>query len=101
VEGERQRLAATSDLVEDGELFTTCAERVSQLYQRHVDRLGGEADIAPEQARRIEQVERQMRLAGIRAERAELFRLARERKISDEVSRKLVRNLDLLETRQR
>jgi CPA1 family monovalent cation:H+ antiporter len=101
VEGERQRLAATSDLVEDGELFTACAERVSQLYQRHVDRLGGEADIAPEQARRIEEVERQMRLAGIRAERAELFRLARERKISDEVSRKLVRNLDLLETRQR
>ena len=101
VEGERQRLAATSDLVEDGELFTACAERVSQLYQRHVDRLGGEADIAPEQARRIEQVERQMRLAGLRAERAELFRLARERKISDEVSRKLVRNLDLLETRQR
>jgi Na+/H+ antiporter len=101
VEGERQKLAASSDLVEDGELFTACAERVSQLYQRHVDRLGGEADIAPEQARRIEQVERQMRLAGLRAERAELFRLARERKISDEVSRKLVRNLDLLEARQR
>ncbi len=101
VEGERQRLAATSDLVEDGELYAACAERVSQLYQRHVDRLGGEADIAPEQARRIEQVERQMRQAGLRAERAELFRLARQRKISDEVSRKLVRNLDLLETRQR
>ncbi len=42
-----------------------------------------------------------MRLAGLRAERAELFRLAREHKISEEVSRKLVRNLDLLETRQR
>jgi len=101
VEAERQRLAASADLVEDGELLTACAERVSQLYQRHVDRLGGEADIAPERARRIEQIERQMRLAGLRAERAELFRLAREHKISEEVSRKLVRNLDLLETRQR
>ncbi|WP_440976848.1 Na+/H+ antiporter [Pseudoxanthomonas winnipegensis] len=101
VESERQRLVASAEAVEDQELYGACAERVSQLYQRHVDRLGGEADIAPAQARRIEQVERQMRQAGLRAERAELFRLARERKISEEVSRKLVRNLDLLETRQR
>ncbi|TAA23224.1 MULTISPECIES: Na+/H+ antiporter [Pseudoxanthomonas] len=101
VESERQRLVASAEEVEEQELYGACAERVSQLYQRHVDRLGGEADIAPEQARRIEQVERQMRQAGLRAERAELFRLARERKISEEVSRKLVRNLDLLETRQR
>ncbi len=44
---------------------------------------------------------RQLRNAGLNAEREELFRLARRGRISDELSRKLIRNLDLLESRQR
>jgi CPA1 family monovalent cation:H+ antiporter len=49
----------------------------------------------------MEQGYRQLRGAGLTAEREELFRLTRRGTISDEVSRKLIRNLDLLETRQR
>jgi CPA1 family monovalent cation:H+ antiporter len=56
---------------------------------------GDEAD----QVRTMEEVERRLRLAAIRAERDELYRLGRSRKISDEIQRKLVREVDLLEAR--
>jgi hypothetical protein len=50
-------------------------------------------------ARRIDEIERKLRLAALRAERAELYRIARSRKLSDEMARKLVRGVDLLEAR--
>ncbi|PTA85907.1 Na+/H+ antiporter, partial [Kosakonia sp. H7A] len=59
------------------------------------------SDTDPEQARAYEQVLRRMRGAGLSAERNELFKLARRGQISDELSRRLVRNLDLIESRQR
>ena len=40
-----------------------------------------------------------MRLAGLRAERDAVFRLARIRQIDDESARKLIREIDLLEAR--
>jgi hypothetical protein len=45
------------------------------------------------------QRKRKLRLAGLRAERAELYRIAQSRKLSDEMARKLVREVDLLEAR--
>ena len=48
-----------------------------------------------------EQAYRSLRAAGLNAEREELFRLVRRGQVSDEIARKLVRNLDLLESRQR
>lgn len=98
VERERQRLVAHH--AEDAELYGEAAARVSQLYQRHIDAIE-RFNSDPEQAQRLDRIERELRLAGLRAERAELFRLARERRISDEISRQLVRNLDLLESRKR
>jgi hypothetical protein len=50
-------------------------------------------------ARRMDEIERKLRPAGLRAERTELYRIARSRKLSDETARKLVREIDLLETR--
>jgi CPA1 family monovalent cation:H+ antiporter len=50
-------------------------------------------------ARRINAIERKLRLAAIAAERDTLFALARAKTISDETSRALVRELDLLEER--
>ena len=41
------------------------------------------------------------RLAGLRAERDKIFEMARHSQISDETSRKLVREIDLVETRYR
>lgn len=52
-----------------------------------------------EKMRLIGEIERQLRLAGLRAERDELFRLVRTRHLSDELVRKLVREIDLLEAR--
>src|ERR1700716_1088715 len=48
-------------------------------------------------ARRMDEIERKLRLAGLRAERTELYRIARSRKLSDETARRLVREIDLLE----
>jgi CPA1 family monovalent cation:H+ antiporter len=50
-------------------------------------------------ARRSEEIERKLRLAGVKAERAEFFRLARNRKLSEELMKKLVREADLAEAR--
>ncbi len=97
VEKLRQKLVED---VANVERYNEAANRVSQLYQRKL----GATDLAetnPEEARAFEQATRQFRNAGLQAERNELFKLARHRLISDELSRRLVRNLDLIEARQR
>ena len=75
------------------------------LSEKVLKPLRGVADIldeiATQKVQRMEQGYRQLRSAGLTAEREELFRLTRRGRISDEISRKLIRNLDLLETRQR
>ena len=52
-----------------------------------------------EPIRMTTRAERERLLAGLEAERREVFQLARHRQISDEVARKLVREIDLLEAR--
>jgi CPA1 family monovalent cation:H+ antiporter len=47
------------------------------------------------------QVDRDLRLAGLKAERDAIFRLARDRAIGSAVAQKLIRELDLLEIRYR
>jgi len=42
-----------------------------------------------------------LRLAGLDAERKAIFRLARNAELPDEISRKLVRETDLIESRYR
>ena len=51
--------------------------------------------------RKVDQVEREMRMAGMHAAREEIFSLARLSKISDETSRMLVREMDRLDARYR
>lgn len=82
------------------QLFNDAAARVSLLYQRNLEK-GQGPDEDPEKVRRMEQAYRSLRTAGLNAEREELFRLTRRGQVSDEIARKLIRNLDLLETRQR
>ncbi|MGH8228078.1 MAG: Na+/H+ antiporter [Steroidobacteraceae bacterium] len=83
------------------DLYADAATRVMELYRRRVQshvRTDGE-DAG--EVRRSEDVERQLRLAGLRAERDAIFALARSYEISDVTSRRLVRELDLLEERLR
>jgi CPA1 family monovalent cation:H+ antiporter len=98
VEGKRQELVKLDE--DKADLYSEAAARVSQLYQRHIDAVERLAS-DPTQANALLGVERQLRLSGLQAERAALFRLSRERRISEETARRLIRNLDLLESRQK
>lgn len=81
----------------DADLYAEAAARVMDLYRRRLEgHLSGENSV---RVRRIGAIERKLRLAAIRAEREELFALARANKISDEKSRALVREIDLMEER--
>jgi CPA1 family monovalent cation:H+ antiporter len=99
VERARQELA-DGQPTGNVQLLNDAAARVSLLYQRNLDK-GITPDEDPDKIKRMEQAYRSLRSAGLNAEREELFRLTRRGQISDEISRKLIRNLDLLESRQR
>ena len=99
VERMRQQLVQ-NQTTENVQLYNDAASRVSLLYQRNLEKEHG-PDADPEKVQRMEQGYRQLRNAGLTAEREELFRLTRRGSISDEIARRLIRNLDLLETRQR
>jgi Na+/H+ antiporter len=88
--------AAAADVA----VYTQAAARLTGHYQR---RLGGDAisDREAGQLRKADQAEGALRLAALQAEREEVFNLARHFRISDETSRKLVRELDLMEARYR
>jgi hypothetical protein len=88
--------AAAADVA----IYTQAAARLTAHYQRL---LGGDAtsDREAGQLRKADQAESALRLAALEAERAEVFSLARHFQISDETSRRLVRELDLMEARYR
>jgi CPA1 family monovalent cation:H+ antiporter len=68
-----------------------------ELYRRRI-----EGRSMTENASRIrlsDDIERRVRLAGLRAERDTIFQLARNHALADESSRKLVREIDLAEER--
>jgi CPA1 family monovalent cation:H+ antiporter len=95
IEKARHRLPA-----EDAEVYAGAAARLIDLYQRRVDN-DVLSDVEAEELHKAEQAERTLRLVGLRAERERIFNLARSSQISDETSRKLVREIDLLESRYR
>ncbi len=82
----------------DAHLYAEAGSRIMELYQQRIDgrsKTGKEADLA----RRMDEIERKLRLAGLHAERDEIYSIARARKLPDEMARKLVREIDLLEAR--
>ena len=82
----------------DADLYTDAGVRIMDLYRQRINgrsTTGKEASLV----RKIDEIERRLRLTGLRAERTEIYRIARARRLSDETARKLVRELDLLESR--
>lgn len=73
------------------------AARVSDYYRAQIDGMSEGEDA--EALRRTGEIERTLRLAALRAERATYFRLGRERKLSDVIVRRLVSEVDQAETR--
>lgn len=74
------------------------AARLSEIYRARVDGMSKTGDEA-EEVRRAVAIDRDLRLAALRAERATYYRLGRERKLSDDIVRRLVTEVDQAETR--
>jgi Na+/H+ antiporter len=83
---------------EDLHLYVDVAARIIELYRL---RINGQTQIGEEAllSRRTNQIEQEIRLAALRAERNEVYRLGRKRKLSDDVVRKFVKDIDLAEAR--
>jgi CPA1 family monovalent cation:H+ antiporter len=84
----------------DAEMHAHVWGTVAGLYRNRLRniQLGNAAGHDAQAAR---QAEREYRLIALRAERDTILRLGRRREISDEVARKLLREIDLVEARYR
>lgn len=82
----------------DADVYTEASARIMEIYRQRIDSQANDPE-ALALDRRIDRIERQLRLAGLRAERAEIFRLARTRELNDEAAARIVREIDLLEAR--
>lgn len=80
----------------DAELYTNASTRLIAAYQHQLECNSLAGGVGADISSRAEAA---MRLAALQAEREEIFRLARLNEISDELSRKLVRQIDLAEAR--
>lgn len=82
----------------DADLYTEGALRVMETYRQRIE--GRPKNIEGTfHGRRLEAIERKLRVAGLRAERAEIYRLSRRRELHEEAAQKMIRDIDLLETR--
>ena len=84
----------------DPDLYASAAVRVMALYQERLRR-GTSGVVDATELRRADSAERALRLAAVAAERECIYGLVRQREISDELARRLVRDLDLMEARYR
>lgn len=83
----------------DADLYAEATARVIDIYRRRVE--GQNISENAARIRRGDEIERTLRLIGLRAERDTYFTLARASDLSDANTRKLVREIDLLEERLR
>jgi Na+/H+ antiporter len=90
---------ALSEGKADPDLYTDIASRLMGLYRQRIESRTRTDDDDLEASRRLDDIERQLRLAGLTAERNELGRLVRAREIDSDTGRKLIREVDLQELR--
>jgi CPA1 family monovalent cation:H+ antiporter len=98
--GAVEQAVHAHDADRDADLYASAADHVTGIYQH---RLGGGAARATDASRvRVaDQAERRFRLEALKAERAAILALARAARISDVTARKLLREIDLVESRYR
>ena len=72
--------------------------QIMDLYRTRIATYS-QAGAGATSARQNEAIQKKMRLSGIKAEHAAIFRLLRRRQIGSETTGKHVRELDLLEAR--
>ncbi|MEJ1965534.1 MAG: hypothetical protein WDO56_29915 [Gammaproteobacteria bacterium] len=82
----------------DTDLYAQAAARIIAHYRQRIEAHPAEradADVA----RKVDDIERRLYLLALGAERKEVYRIARSGGLTDESTRKLVREIDLLESR--
>jgi len=82
----------------DADLYVSAAARIMDHYRDRIESRAGTAETNA-LGRRSEEIERNLRIAALRAERTQIFRMVRKRELGSELARKLIRELDLLEAR--
>ena len=82
----------------DEDLYLKAGARIGARYQQEIQACinwGADTGLAQESG----EIERKLHLVALRAERAELYRIARLGKLTDEATRMMVREVDLQESR--
>ncbi|UHD47423.1 Na+/H+ antiporter [Aureimonas altamirensis] len=98
VETAQYRLSGKS--ADEADVYADAAAHIMDVYRLRLQR-GTSTGEDAEAMRRMEAIERDLRLAGIEAERNTFYHLTRTHRLPEDIMRKLVRELDLLETRLR
>jgi CPA1 family monovalent cation:H+ antiporter len=86
-------------VAEDPDCYPQATARVIALYQHRLNEAAHDIDSGT--FRRTDTAEKKLRLAALEAERKAIYNLARHGEVSDDLSRKLVREIDLQEARYR
>lgn len=81
----------------DADLFNEAAVHVMAHYRLRISKNIREESAA--MILKMEQIERELALVGLRAERAEIYRMARDKKVDELTARRLVSEVDLMEAR--
>jgi len=85
-----------ADHEHDADVHASAIDHVRGVYEHRLG-VGGLYD--PSRVRVAEQAEREYRLAALQAERKAILALVHGRELSDEIARKLLREIDLVEAR--
>lgn len=88
----------TRQASEDADLFSQAGARLIAHYREQIA-LRGTSGLDARRGLRIDAIERRLRLLALGAERDELYRVAQSGKLTDELVRDLVREVDLQESR--
>jgi CPA1 family monovalent cation:H+ antiporter len=81
------------------DLYSDIASRIMEVYRHRIETHTRTDEDDAVLARKIDDVERRLWLAGLAAERDELGRMARARQIDEATARKMIREVDLQELR--
>jgi CPA1 family monovalent cation:H+ antiporter len=81
------------------DLYSDIASRIMEVYRRRIETHTRTDEDDAVLARKIDDVERRLWLAGLAAERDELTRMARSRQLDEVTARRMIREVDLQELR--
>jgi CPA1 family monovalent cation:H+ antiporter len=82
----------------NADVYADAAARLMEMYRLRIEASPDEAESTP-LARQIESIERQLHIAGLRAERRAIFQAGRSGAIDEVTMGKMVREVDLQEAR--